>query len=195
MKTRRLAPFLLIALAGAVLALAGPARAQLDPFAALRNNVARAAASGDAAQVQVLVGTGNNPNETDDSGYAGLHYAAMNGNLPIIAVLIKAGARIDQRDPLGNTPLSLAAARGQDEAAKLLIEAGADLNAQNHDGMTPLMLAAQHGDLDLVRTLLAHGANPRKLDYTGRDAAGWARDSHRPAVVAAIRRALSEAGH
>ncbi|MGH7110122.1 MAG: ankyrin repeat domain-containing protein [Stellaceae bacterium] len=193
MKTRRLAPILLIALTGAVLGLTGPARAQLDPFAALRNNVARAAASGDTARVQVLVGTGNNPNETDDSGYTGLQYAAMNGNLAMITVLVKAGARIDQRDPLGNTPLCLAAARRQDEAAKLLIASGANLNAQNHDGMTPLMLAAQHGDLDLVRLLLAHGANPRKLDFTGRDAASWALDSHRPAVVAAIRRALAEA--
>jgi ankyrin repeat protein len=109
----------------------------------------------------------------------------------MISVLIKAGARIDQPDPVGDTPLALAAARGQDEAANLLIAAGADLNAQNRNGMTPLMIAAQRGGLELVRALLAHGADPGKLDYTGHDAASWAADSHRPAVLAAIRRALA----
>jgi uncharacterized protein len=186
MRARRLAFALL-----ATIALATPAQAQFNPFGAYYNNVARAAAGNDAARVDELVGTGSSPNETDDDGYAGLHYAAMNGNLPIIAVLIKAGARIDQRDRLGNTPLCLAADREQNEAAKLLVSAGADVNAQNRDGTTPLMIAAQHGDLELVRVLLAHSADPSKLDYTGRDAASWAADSHRPAVLSAIQRALA----
>jgi ankyrin repeat protein len=188
MRISRLVPALLV-----VLLLSTSAGAQLNPFGAYYSNIARAAASNDAARVNELVGLGSNPNETDDSGYAGLHYAAMNGNLPMIAVLIKAGARIDQRDRLGNTPLALAAARGQDAAAELLIAAGADVNARNGDGVTPLMIAARRGDLDLVRALLARGADPRMLDYTGHDAANWAADSHRPAVVAAIRRALAEA--
>ncbi|HJU17369.1 MAG TPA: ankyrin repeat domain-containing protein [Stellaceae bacterium] len=190
MKAHRLAPLFLLALC---VALAAPAQAQINLFGGYYSNVARAAAANDAARVNELVGTGSTPNETDDNGYAGLHYAAMNGNLAMIAVLIKAGARIDQRDRLGNTPLSLAAARGQDEAAKLLIAAGANLNAQNRDGMTPLMIAAQHGDLTLVRALIAQGADAGKLDYTGHDAASWAADSHRPAVVAVIRRALAGA--
>lgn len=186
MKVRRFLPAVL-----AAFALAAPAHAQLNPFAAYDNNVARAAASGDTGRVLELVGTGNNPNQTDDSGYAGLHYAAMNGNAEMAEALIKGGARIEQHDPIGNTPLCLAAARGQDDVAKLLIEAGANVNAQNHDGMTPLMLAARRGDLELVRTLIAHGADPGKLDYTGHDAESWARDSHRPMIAAAIRRALA----
>jgi hypothetical protein len=172
MRISRLVPALLV-----VLLLSTSAGAQLNPFGAYYSNIARAAASNDAARVNELVGLGSNPNETDDSGYAGLHYAAMNGNLPMIAVLIKAGARIDQRDRLGNTPLALAAARGQDAAAELLIAAGADVNARNGDGVTPLMIAARRGDLDLVRALLARGADPRMLDYTGHDAANWAADS------------------
>ena len=186
MKARLLAPALL-----AALVLAVPARAQLNPFGAYYRNIAHAAANNDAARVEELLGTGSNPDETDDRGYAGLHYAAMNGNLPMIAALIKAGASIDQRDRLGNTPLALAAARGQDEAAKRLIDAGADADAQNRDGMTPLMIAAQRGDLELVRALLAHGANPRERDFTGRDAASWARDSHNPAVEQALTQALA----
>jgi ankyrin repeat protein len=192
MKVRRLVPALPIVLVGAVLALAAPARAQLDPFAALRDNVARAAAADNTGTVEYLVGTGNNPNATH-RGYTALHYAAMFGNTEMIAALVKAGARVDALDRLGNTPLCLAAARRQDEAARLLITAGADVNAQNHDGMTPLMAAAEHGDLTLVRFLLAHGADPRKHDYTGRSAANWAEDSHRPTVLAVIQHALAEA--
>src|SRR5579875_2713146 len=105
MRISRLVPALLV-----VLLLSTSAGAQLNPFGAYYSNIARAAASNDAARVNELVGLGSNPNETDDSGYAGLHYAAMNGNLPMIAVLIKAGARIDQRDRLGNTPLARDAA-------------------------------------------------------------------------------------
>lgn len=191
MKLRRLIPALIV-LAGAVLAGTGPARAQLDPFAAFRDNVARAAAGNDTARVEMLVGTGNSPNATH-RGYTALHYAAMFDNTEMIAALVKAGAQIDAQDRLGNTPLLLAAARRQDEAAELLVKDGADLNAQNHDGMTPLMAAAEHGDLTLVRLLLGHGADPRKHDFTGRSAANWAEESHRPAVLAAIRHALAEA--
>ena len=37
--------------------------------------------------------------------------------------------------------------------------------------------------------LIAKGASVTKTDFTGRDAAGWAVESHRPAVVQAIKRA------
>ena len=57
--------------------------------------------------------------------------------------------------------------------------------------MTPLMIAANRGDVEIVQALLAKGASVTKTDYTGRDAAGWAAESHRPAVVQAIKRAQS----
>jgi ankyrin repeat protein len=132
----------------------------------------------------------DNPNQTDEQDRTGMHYAAMNGNLQIIAILIKAGADIDPRDRLGNTPLMLAAQRNQTEAADLLIEAGAKLNMQNRDGLTPLMIAAGRGNIALVRALLDSGADPHKTDFTGRDAIGWAQESHRQGVVEAIRQAL-----
>ena len=53
--------------------------------------------------------------------------------------------------------------------------------------MTPLMFAAKAGDIESVRALLARGANPNISDYTGRDAVGWALESHRQAVVELIR--------
>jgi len=156
----------------------------LNPFSNYYNNVARAAEKNDVAQVRSLLASGNNPNQAEgDSLQTGLMWAAINGNIQITAILLKANARPNDRDKLGNTALHYAAIHNQLEILKLLVQVGAGIDEQNHDGMTPLMLAAQKGEVEIVRTLLADGANPNKSDFTGRDALGWAQDSHRPALV------------
>jgi uncharacterized protein len=183
----RLAAMLGIA---AVAALsAATAWAQLNPFGSYYENVARAAKQNDSGGVRLLVSNGVNPNQTDEEARTGLHYGAMSGNLRIIAILIKAGARLDPKEKLGNTPLHLAVERDQIEAAQLLLDAGAVVDPENKNGMTPLMLAASRGNVEIVNALLAKGANIAKTDYTGRDAAGWAAESRRPAVIQAIKRA------
>jgi uncharacterized protein len=186
---RRLIP--IVALAAFLTVAASPvANAQINPFSDYYDNVARAARQNDAAQVRELVANDSNPNQTDDQElHTALHYAAMNGNLTIIAILIKAKAKLDPKDRLGNTPLHLAADRGQVEAAQLLLDVGAPVDPQNKDGMTPLMIAASRGNIEIVQALLAKGASITKTDYTGRDAVGWAAESHRPAVVQAIKHA------
>jgi uncharacterized protein len=169
-------------------------RADFNPFSNYYSNVARAAAKNDAEAVRQLVGGDGNPDQTDEQSRTALHYAAINGNLEIIAILIKANAKLNVEDPLGDTPLHLAVDHNQTEAAQLLLDVGAQVDPQNKDGLTPLMIAASHGNLELVRALLAKGASPTKTDYTGRDALGWAQESHRPAVVEAISRASSAKG-
>jgi len=164
---------------------------QINPFSKYYENVARAAKQNDAPTVRSLIANGGYPDQTDDEGRTGMHYAAINGNLQIIAILVKGGAKLDPKEKLGNTPLHLAADRSQVEAAKLLLDAGATVDAENKDGMTPLMIAASHGNIEIVQALLAKGASITKTDYTGRDAAGWASESHRPAVLQAIKRAQS----
>jgi ankyrin repeat protein len=160
----------------------------LNPFSNYYDNVARAAEANDVAKVRALLASGNSVNQTEEeSQRTGLHTAATNGNLQIAAILIKAGARIDPRDNLGNTPLLYAADRDHVEMAKLLMDVGAQVDAENKNGMTALMIAAKDGEVEMVRTLLARGANPNKSDYTGRDALGWALDSHRPAVIAILK--------
>lgn len=189
MKSR---PPVIVALAVMAAVAGSPAaRAQISLFGNYWENVARAAQQNDAAQVTSLVANNGNPNQTDQESRTGLHYAAMNGNLSIIAILYKAGARLDLKDKLGNTPLHLAADRNQAEAAQLLLDVGAPVDPENKNGMTPLMIAANRGNIEIVKALLAKGASVTKTDYTGRDAAGWAAESHRPAVVQAIKRAQS----
>ena len=189
--TRRIVS--LLGIAGlALLLAAGNSRAQFNLFDSYYDNVARAAAQSDAGKVRRLVGSGSSPNETDEQTRTGLHVAAINGNLQITAILIKAGAKIDVTDKLGNTPLHYAADRNQAEVAKLLLDVGAVADPVNRNGMTPLMIAASRGDLEIVNALLAKGANPRKTDFTGRDAVGWASDSHRPLVVQTLQRAATK---
>jgi uncharacterized protein len=184
----RLTAIIMLAALGASAASSG-SRADINIFGGYWENVARAARKNDAALVRSLVANDGNPNQTDEDSRTGLHYAAMNGNLTIIAILIKASAKLDVKDKLGNTALHLAADRNQAEAARLLIDVGAPVDVENKNGMTPLMMAANRGSLDIVQALLAKGASVTKTDFTGRDAAGWAEESHRPAVVQAIKRA------
>ena len=187
MKARLTAVLLLAALGTPVLSPA--AHSDIGIFGGYWENVARAASQNDATRVRSLIASDGNPNQTDEEARTGMHYAAMNGNLTIIAILIKANAKLDVKDKLGNTPLHLAADRNQVEAARLLLDVGAPVDAENKNGMTPLMMAANRGNIEVVMALLAKGASVTKTDFTGRDAAGWALESHRPAVVQAIKRA------
>lgn len=180
--------------AAAALALVvatGSAHADLALFGTYWDNVARAAAANDAAQVRQLIDSGKSPNDVDDNGRPALDIAVINGNLQIAAILIKAKAQLGARDRLGNTPLHLAAEHHQVEMAKLLIDVGAPVDAQDRNGATPLMMAARRGYLDIIQLLLAKGANPQKTDFTGHDALSWAADSHRTAVIQALQRAAA----
>jgi len=164
----------------------------LNPFAEYQKNIPRAVQANDVGKIRALLSDGVSPNQTQENdGAAGMHIAAQTGNLQIMAVLYKAGADINQRDGLGNTPLEYAAEHAHTEAVKLLLDLKANVDVENKNGMTPLMFAAKAGDIDSVNVLLAHGANPNKVDYTGRDAAGWALESHRPLVVRALKEAAA----
>ena len=180
-------PHLRLAVVASALWMAAPgARAQLNlnPFGEYYKNIPRAAQANDVAKIRSLLDDGYSPNQTDENGgTTGMHVAATTGNLQIMAILYKAGANINVHDNVGNTPLDYAAEHDRLDAAKLLMEMKANINDQNKSGMTPLMFAARTGDVELVHLMLEDGANPSVLDYTGRDAAGWALDSHRPLVV------------
>jgi ankyrin repeat protein len=164
----------------------------LNPFSAYQNNIARVTAQNDVGRVRSLLASGNSPNDVEENGRTGLHIAATNGNIQIVAILIKAGAKVDQRDNIGETPLDNAAEHNHAEILKLLLDVGAAIDSQDRNGMTPLMLAARAGQIEIVRTLLARGANPNKSDFTGRDAAGWALEGHKPMVVQLIKQAVAK---
>lgn len=148
--------------------------------------VAIAASRNSTEQVLALLLQGGSDPDGADSvgGRTALDYAASFNNLAMAKVLLDHGAHVDARDPSGSTALHWGAERGNLEVMRLLIDNKAAIDAQNRQGITPLMQAASHTQPSAVRLLLASGADPRKQDYTGRDAFGWA--AGKPAVLQAL---------
>jgi ankyrin repeat protein len=149
--------------------------------------LANAAAANKTEDVAAMVRRGDNPNFTDSFGRTPLGYAAAFGNVQMIKLLLDGGARVDYRDKFGSTPLHWAAEAGKVEAIKALLAAKAPVDAINRQGITPLMLAAGNNQGEAVRLLIAGGADPKKEDYTGRDAKSWAQG--KPAALRALQSA------
>src|SRR6185437_11219458 len=154
--------------------IAGPAAAGLDANAWY--TIANAASRNETARVQaMLLEGGNDPDAIDSTGgRTALDYAATFNNVEMAQALLDHGAHIDARDSFGNIALHWAAERGNLEMMRLLIARKSNVDFQNRQGTTPIMVAAEHAQPAAVRLLIASGADPRKQDYTGRDAFGWA---------------------
>lgn len=137
-------------------------------------NITTAAAVNKAGDVFNMLQHGEGtPNDVDSYGRTTLMYAAINNNVLMAQVVLERNADVDLRDKLGNTALHWAADRGSVEVLKLLIGAKAAIDPQNRQGVTPLMMAVDKNRVEIVRLLLAGRADPKKQDYTGRDALGW----------------------
>ena len=169
---------ILLSLCGALALAASDARAQSIPLGGFDlsgwYDMATAAGRNKTDDVRAMLIAGKNPDIADTDGQTPLGYAASFGNFEMAKVLLHYNAPVDRRDSLGNTPLHWAAQRGSVDVMQLLINAKAPIDAQNRQGITPLMLAASRGQVGAVRVLIKNGADPRKQDYTGRDATGWA---------------------
>jgi uncharacterized protein len=170
--SRRLVPTLL-AVAAILLLAPEHGRAQLMTFPEWYT-LANAAANNKPEEVAFILHRGDNPNFIDSLGRTPLGYAAANGNTAILKLLLDAGARADLRDTFGGMPLHWAARTGRIEAVRMLLKAKAPVDAADKQGITPLMIAADANLGDIVRALLEAGADPKKQDFTGRDAMGWA---------------------
>lgn len=164
------APF---AIGAACLAMTGSSVAQAPDLSGLYT-IAGAAARDKTDDVIRGLQDHKDPNVTDDNGETPLCYAAQFGDARMANALIYYGANVNAHDPFGNTALHWAAQRGATDVIQLLVDSKAVVDAQNRQGMTPLMMAAKSGQVLAVRLLLKSGADPKKQDFTGRDATGWA---------------------
>ncbi|MCB9770688.1 MAG: ankyrin repeat domain-containing protein [Candidatus Omnitrophica bacterium] len=117
--------------------------------------------------VERLLNEGSDPNESDDNGYAPLHFAAWKGDEEIASALIAAGATLEaHHPPYGETPLLIAIQSDEVDLVNFLIDQGADYRAPNDVDQTPLTFAAQVGNAKVLRLLLDLGVAPDdKTDF------------------------------
>jgi ankyrin repeat protein len=168
--TRRL----LLKCLGAVLLLAGPASRAFAIDFPDWYTLANAASQNKTEDVEGMLRRGDNPNYVDGAGRTPLGYAASFGNATMLKALLDNRARVDYRDKFGRIALHWAAELGQVESIRLLLAAKSPVDATAPQGITPLMLAASANKSEAIKLLLAGGADPKKQDFTGRDALGWA---------------------
>jgi len=113
----------------------------------------RAARSGDAAVMRLLLEKGADPKLTTRDGNNALMIAAGEGYrdkntrgteaeaLEALKVAIGAGLDLKLANRQGETALHGAASRGADTIVQYLVDHGADINAQSRQGFTPLDVA------------------------------------------------------
>ncbi len=113
----------------------------------------RAARSGDAVSMRLLLEKGANPKLKTTDGNNALMFAAGVGYrdkytrgtdaeaLEALKVMMEAGLDIREANGKGETALHGAAARGADPIVQYLVEHGADINAKTKQGLTSLDFA------------------------------------------------------
>jgi ankyrin repeat protein len=118
----------------------------------------RAARSGDAAAMRLLLEKGANPKLTTKDGNNAFLFAAGVGYrdkytkgteqeaIEALKVMLERGADVNQTNPRGETALHGAASRGADAIVQFLVDRGANLNAKRSaQGFTPLDIAMGKG--------------------------------------------------
>jgi ankyrin repeat protein len=162
----------------------------VSPAAAVKSEIADAAARGDKVAVRALLAKKVDVNAPQGDGATALHWAAFRGDKELADLLIRAGANAKAANREGATPLWLASVRGDAEIIAALIAAGADANEKLPLGRTPLMVASRTGNLDAMTVLLDRGADVNaKETQRGTTPLMWAADEgHEAAIQLLIRR-------
>jgi ankyrin repeat protein len=129
----------------------------------------RAAESGSAQCVRLLIERGANINVRDNAGCTAMYSAA---SIEVMRELMRAGLPIDDADMYGSTPLNNALGSGESALARVraFIEAGANVNATHDRGYTVFMSALMNSydpQPTLLRLLIELGADPHAVSELG----------------------------
>lgn len=113
-----------------------------------REQLHRAAAEGNLAEMQRLVVEGHELDAFDEQHMTPLHHAADQGRLEALLWLLERGADLNAHDEqnIGETALATAVKRGQIEAAELLLKRGANPDIPGWMGQTARTRAEKQAD-------------------------------------------------
>ncbi|MCQ8783777.1 ankyrin repeat domain-containing protein [Mangrovibrevibacter kandeliae] len=129
------------------------------------------ARSGDAEEIEALLGAGLPANMCNDKGDTLLMLASYHGHPATVRALLAHGADPERANDRGQTPLVAAAFKGDRGCVEALLEHGAAIDGHGGDGRTALMTAAMFNRLEMVELLLDRGADPALCDAAGFSAA------------------------
>ncbi|MPZ41201.1 MAG: ankyrin repeat domain-containing protein [Rhizobiales bacterium] len=128
-----------------------------------------AAAYGNVAEIERLIGDGERPNIQDSNSRTPLHVAVYQKHHAAARALLRLGANPNALDAQRYDVVTIAAVHNDIEMLNIVLEGGA--SARNvtspYDG-TALITAAHLGHVDVVRILIAHKA---PLDHA--NMRGW----------------------
>jgi hemoglobin len=119
----------------------------------------RASATGSCVTVEILLGSGADPNAHDSGAHTPLYSVANECRSPegpaIVRALVNAGSRVDAAEGVQRcTALHMAARRGNIPICAVLLDCGATIDARDRRGDTPLRRAIncrQSGAVDFLR--------------------------------------------
>jgi ankyrin repeat protein len=152
---------------GVSVAQTPPSERELRIYAGLHD----AAARGDAAEIEQLIGQGEKPNIQDANSRTPLHVAAFLHRHEAARALLRLGANPNALDAQRYDIATIAAVNNDLEMLKIALAAGGDARAITgpyHD--TALIAAAHRGHVDIVRTLIAAKAPLNHVSDLGRTA-------------------------
>ena len=152
---------------GVSIAQTPPSERELRIYAGLHD----AAARGDAAEIEQLIGQGEKPNIQDANSRTPLHVAAFLRRHEAARALLRLGANPNALDAQRYDIATIAAVNNDLEMLNIALAAGGDARAITgpyHD--TALIAAAHRGHVDIVRTLIAAKAPLNHVNDLGRTA-------------------------
>jgi hypothetical protein len=123
------------------------------------NSLIRAAHSGDAATVQILVAKGADINARGLKEWTALIAASEKGHRKVVQELLARGADTNARTSDGETALMRASANGHGDIVGAILGGRPDVNARSLFGETALSLASKKGHHEIVKALRASGAS------------------------------------
>ena len=122
--------------------------------------------------LNLLIGTGADPNLPDFKKRTPLMTAAYRGKANIVTKLLEIDSlkkNINAQDKDGDTALIFAAKRGYDNILDLLLQEGADPNLRNFKERTPLMEATKRGKANIVTKLLEIDSLKKNINAQDKD--------------------------